>query len=480
MGNIKKTKIVCTIGPASQNVVTLKALVKKGMNVARLNFSHGDFEEHQNKINLIREVEKQLNIPIPIMLDTKGPEIRVHTFKDKSQTYKKGFEFSISSTEIVGDELGFSVNYAGFFDTIKVGQLIKIDDGKFICKIIKKDNLSRLVYCKAQNTQTLTNKKGVNIIGGRFNMPFLSSRDIEDITFGASNNVNYVAASFVRTASDVEDLRKLLKSLNKPDILIISKIESKESLSNIDEIIKVSDGIMVARGDLGVEVNPEEVPIIQKQLIIKCRKLGKPVIIATQMLESMQHSLMPTRAEVSDVALAIAQGADCVMLSAESASGEYPVESCTMQANIALTIEKQIDYRQIASSEVSQKTSNNSDSLANAVAVAAIESNAKLIVVFDSEGLLTMRLAKTRPIVPIVCVTSNIEIARKIQMFWGVYPYLVPNDDASKDDNKFIYLKKVAQYYKIRTKANLLLIKTKHKVSLELKEESLRIVTINE
>ena len=474
----KKTKIVCTIGPASDKKEIIKSLVKSGMNVARINFSHGTYAEHLSKFEIIKEVERELKIPIPIMLDTKGPEIRVHSFQNGRSTINKGDIFKIYSHEILGNNKEFSVNYNRFYETVKPRQLIKIDDGKFISKVLSIEN--KIVICKALNTHTISNRKGVNIIGGRFSMPFLSEADIEDIKFGILHGISMVAASFVRSAQDLKDLRKLLNDLGGNKVLIISKIESKESLKNIDEIINLSDSIMVARGDLGVEIDAFLVPIVQQKLIDKCRVAGKPIIIATQMLESMQTSPSPTRAEVSDVALAVKQGADCVMLSAETASGKYPVESVKMQHDIAIVMEKEIDYQENIVLELSKPEHNNEDALAISVNLAALKSRSKLIIVYDEGETLTIRIAKTRPIVPIICITSDIEFARRLYLYYGVYPYLVNDPLASADDNKFIYLNKVVKDYKLRKKSKVLLVKSKEKVAFDLKEETLRIVTINE
>jgi pyruvate kinase len=486
MKELKKTKIICTIGPASENKAVLTKMIASGMNIARLNFSHGTYDEHLRKIELIRSLEAKIDRPIGIMLDTKGPEIRIHTFEGGSASIKKGSIFQIYSEEIVGSASGFSVNFPSFFDNIKVNQLVKIDDGKFIANVISKDQEKKVVNLKAINSHVLTNRKGVNIIGGRLKMPFLSTRDIEDIKFGVEHGIDFIASSFVRRKEDVLDLKNLLKEIHHEEILIISKIESVESLKNIDSIINESDGIMVARGDLGVEVNPEKVPILQIEIIEKCRKLGKPVIIATQMLESMQHSIRPTRAEVNDVALAVFQGADCVMLSGESASGEYPIESTQMQYSILREVERHLDYKHHATTAFYQSKVDYKDSLANASSVAAINSNCKLIIVFDEDGSLSVRLSKSRPIVPIICLTSNIQVARRLSLFWGVFPRVIDLDDINMSnqnlettDTKFLFVKQVTDYYKVNGKSSVILIREKVKEGFNLREESIRILDIN-
>ncbi|MDR2867497.1 MAG: pyruvate kinase [Acholeplasmatales bacterium] len=486
MRELKKTKIICTIGPASENKTTLAAMVASGMNIARLNFSHGSYEEHLKKIELIRSLEAKLDRPIGIMLDTKGPEIRIHTFVNGSATIHKGDIFKIYSQEIEGSALAFSVNFPAFFDNIKINQLVKIDDGKFVAIVLSKDNNDRSIILRAQNNHQLSNRKGVNIIGGRLKMPFLSQRDIEDIKFGVANGIDFIASSFVRRKEDVLDLRNLLKEIHHEEILVVSKIESVESLKNIDAIIEASDAIMVARGDLGVEVNPEKVPILQIEIIEKCRRLGKPVIIATQMLESMQHSIRPTRAEVNDVALAVFQGADCVMLSGESASGEYPIESTKMQYSILREVERHLDYKSHATTAFYQSKTDYKDSLANAATVAAINSKCRLIIVFDEDGALSIRLSKSRPIVPIICLTSNIKVARRLSLFWGVFPRVIDLDDINMSnqnlettDTKFLFVKQVTNYYKVTGKASVILIREKMKEGFNLREESIRILDIN-
>ena len=473
----KKTKIICTIGPASNTPDVFRKLVQAGLNIARLNFSHGTHETHLGLIKMIRSVEKELNTAIAIMLDTKGPEVRTIDFENGSCTYEKGSVFFITSAIVLGNKEGFSVNYPSFFECTKIGSLVKIDDGKFVAKIIKKDSEKQLVFCKALNTYTISNHKGVNLPGARLNMEFLSKQDESDIRFGLDNGIDMIAASFVRRKEDVLAIKRILTETKHDDVLVISKIESMESLPHIDEIIAVSDGIMVARGDLGVEVEAERVPIIQKMLIDKCKKASKPVIVATQMLESMQHSIRPTRAEVNDVALAIYQEADCVMLSGESASGEYPVESTDMQRKIALEIEKELDYKQNAIEALST-TSVKKDSLTAAVSFAAITSAAKLIIVFDEDGTITKKISVSRPIVPIVCLTSSISVARKSALYWGIIPILLEHINQAENDSKFVFVNRIARNYKLKSKSKVLLVKRKNQKDFSLKEESIRIITI--
>ena len=326
MNIFKKTKIVATLGPASESKVMIKKLIDAGMNVARLNFSHGDHTTHLAKIKTVKELISEGN-NISIMLDTRGPEIRSHEFEGGTANFAKGDITRISMTKVLGNNKKFSVSYANLLDDIEVGKLIKFDDGKITFEVIEKDLKNREIVVKALNPHTLKDRRNCIAPFARLTMPFISEQDRKDILFGCEQNINYIAASFTRRVDDVIALRNILKEVNKEYIQIIAKIENQEGLDNLDAIIQVADGIMVARGDLGVEIPPENVPVAQKEMILKCKQAGKPVIVATQMLESMMKYPTPTRAEVSDVANAILDVADAVMLSGESASGDYPVES---------------------------------------------------------------------------------------------------------------------------------------------------------
>ena len=345
---IKKTKIVCTIGPASEKKEMLLKLVKAGMNVARLNFSHGTYEEHLKKIIAIREIEKENNIIIPIMLDTKGPEIRTHNFEGGLAKITTGMVIRISMKEILGTATHFSVTFPGLYDDVAIGDRIKLDDGNLTLKVTDKDEKEHEIICVALNHNDIRDKRGVNCPDTHLTLPFVSEQDRNDLIWGCKQHVNYVAASFIRSASDIREIREILDANGGENIQIISKVESTEAVKNLDEIIENSDGLMVARGDLGVEIAPEEVPVVQRTMIEKCKILGKPVITATQMLDSMKHNPNPTRAEVSDVANAVLEGTDAVMLSAESASGEYPEESVTMQQKISAKMETLLNYEQLA------------------------------------------------------------------------------------------------------------------------------------
>lgn len=421
----KKTKIVCTIGPSSEKKEVLSKLIDAGMNIARLNFSHGSYEEHLAKVKTIREVEKEKGVLIPIMLDTKGPEIRTHLFKGGEASIQTNDIIKIHMSEIEGNNSEFSVTYSGLYDDVKVGDSIRLDDGNLGLEVIDKDEKNRIIITKALNHHVIKNRRGVNCPETHLTIPYISEKDYNDLVWGCKNGVDYIAASFVRNVKDIQDIRKVLDENGGKDIKIISKVENTEAVAHLDEIIENSDGLMVARGDLGVEVLPEDVPLIQSQMIHKCRLLGKPVITATQMLDSMKTNPNPTRAEVSDVANAITESTDSVMLSAESASGEYPVEACSMQARIAKKMESVLPYEQFGKEAYDSSTKTLNDALANAVNNTALLLNAKLIVCFSETGSTARRLSKCRPVCPIIEVSNSRSSCLSGMMGWGVYPKLV-------------------------------------------------------
>lgn len=422
----KNTKVVCTIGPASESYEVLSQLIDAGMNVMRLNFSHGEHPDHLKKIELIRKLEQDKGVIIPIILDTKGPEIRCHLFKDGQAKILRDSIVRISMTEILGDETKFSVTYDKLFDDVEVGNKIKIDDGNLELDIIEKDYDHHELVTKARNTYVIKNRKGVIAPFARLSMAYVSEKDEEDLKFGCEHNVDYVAASFTRRPEDILEIKAILAKYGKPDIGVIAKIENQEGVDKIDAIIDVSDGVMVARGDLGVEVPSEMVPVIQKQIIEKCRIKGKPVITATQMLDSMQTRPVPTRAEVSDVANAILEGTDAVMLSGESASGDYPVLATEMQAKISKTMEQYLDYEKLAEQAYNTSEKNNSDAISNSVANTALLIGAKLIVAISGMGTTPRRISKARPCCPIICISSNRRVLSKLSLFWGIYGIWVP------------------------------------------------------
>lgn len=418
---MRKTKIVCTIGPASESEEMLEKLMNAGMNVARLNFSHGSHEEHKARIDTIRKVAKRLNKTIGLLLDTKGPEIRTHNMKDGLIVLEKGKEVIVSMDEVEGTPEKFSVTYENLINDVNIGSYILLDDGlvELQVKEINKDKGE--VKCDILNTGELKNKKGVNLPGVKVNLPGITDKDADDIRFGIKENVDFIAASFVRRPSDVLDIRQILEE-EKAEITIFPKIENQEGIDNIEEILEVSDGLMVARGDMGVEIPPESVPMVQKDLIRKCNKLGKPVITATQMLDSMQRNPRATRAEASDVANAIYDGTDAVMLSGETAAGQYPEEAAKTMRNIAVSAEAAQDYKKL----LSDRTKLVETSLVNAIGVSvahtALNLNVKAIVAATESGSTARTISKYRPHSDIIAVTPSEKTARQCAIVWGVNP----------------------------------------------------------
>ena len=414
---MKKTKIVATIGPASESEEMLKKLIAQGVNVCRLNFSHGSHEEHQVRIDAIKKVREEMNAPVAIMLDTKGPEIRLGRFRDGVIEIKQGQEFTLTTRELDGDSTIVSVSYKDMPSDVSVGGIVLIDDGLVEFKVT--DITDTDIKMIALNEGTLKNNKGVNVPNVSINLPALTEKDIGDILFGIKNEVDFIAASFVRKASDVNDIRRILEENGGLDIDIISKIENQQGLDNIDEIINVSDGIMVARGDLGVEVPTEEIPLIQKTLIRKCNQVGKPVITATQMLDSMIRNPRPTRAEVTDVANAIIDGSSAVMLSGETSAGKYPLEAVRTMFNICINTENSLDYKEILKlrSVASEITTTNA--ISKATVNTAQDLGAKAIITATSSGYTSKAISKFRPKAPIIAVTNKPNVVRKLALEWG-------------------------------------------------------------
>ncbi|MFZ0446557.1 MAG: pyruvate kinase [Bacillus sp. (in: firmicutes)] len=421
---MRKTKIVCTIGPASESIEKLEQLMEAGMNVARLNFSHGNHEEHAARIQNIREAAKKTGKNIGILLDTKGPEIRTHNMVNGTIELTAGTSSIISMKEVEGTPEMFSVTYEGLIDDVDAGSRILLDDGLIGLEVEKIDKEKGHIHVKVLNSGTLKNKKGVNVPGVSVNLPGITEKDASDILFGITQNVDFIAASFVRRASDVLEIRRLLEENNATYIQIIPKIENQEGVDRIDEILEVSDGLMVARGDLGVEIPAEEVPLVQKNLINKCNKLGKPVITATQMLDSMQRNPRPTRAEASDVANAIFDGTDAIMLSGETAAGNYPVESVQTMHNIASRTESALEHKKILSAHSKDSDHTLTDAIGQSVAHTALNLDATAIITATESGYTARMVSKYRPKSPIVAVTANESVSRRLALVWGVYPQL--------------------------------------------------------
>lgn len=417
---MKKTKIVCTIGPSSDSYEVLKALVNEGMNVARLNFSHGTHPEHKKRIDTIKKLRDDLDEPIAIMLDTKGPEIRIKTFKDGMIRIEQGQDFTLTSEDVEGDETRVSVTYKDIAKDLKADDRVLIDDGLVEFTVISVDENN--VYMRAVNSGELSDRKGVNLPSVKVNLPTLTEKDIEDLIFGIENDVDFIAASFIRSAKDVLEIRKILESNGGDDIKIISKIENLEGVQNIDEIIDASDGIMVARGDMGVELDEEDIPLVQKDIIRKCNLKGKFVITATQMLDSMIRNPRPTRAEVTDVANAILDGSSAIMLSGETAAGTYPVKACEMMRKIAVKIEDSLDYKIIVDSTNDEHEINITNSIAKATREAALDLDAKVIIAATTSGLTARNISKFKPKSPIIAAATDEKVRRQLAIEWGVYP----------------------------------------------------------
>lgn len=418
---MRKTKIVCTIGPVSESPDMLKKLINAGMNVARLNFSHSDHEEHGRRIKNVREASLALGKNTGILLDTKGPEIRTGSLKDDQKVeLLQGGLITLTPEEIVGDAERVSVTYKNLYKDVRIGSTILIDDG--LIGLTVEEIRGSDIVCRIKNGGLLGSKKGVNLPGVKVNLPGITEKDAKDIVFGIQQGVDFIAASFVRKASDVIEIREILERHDASHIQIISKIENQEGVQNLDEILEVSDGLMVARGDLGVEIPAEEVPLVQKSMIKKCNQVGKPVITATMMLDSMQRNPRPTRAEASDVANAIFDGTDAVMLSGETAAGKYPVESVETMARIAERTESALEHREIfiRQSNVQQRTV--TEAISQAVANSALELDARAILTATESGYTARMVSKYRPRSPIIAVTPNDRVLRRLSLVWGVVP----------------------------------------------------------
>ena len=419
---MKKTKIVCTMGPNTDNREIMKELALNGMDVARFNFSHGDHAEHRHRLEILESVREELGIPIASLLDTKGPEIRTGKLKDgKKVTLKEGDLYTLTTEEIVGDETRGYINYAGLAEDVKPGDRILIDDGLIELHVREVNGTD--IVCRIENGGELGEKKGVNVPGVRVKLPALTDKDKEDIRFGVDAGFDFVAASFVRNADAIREIREILDEKGST-MQIIAKIENEEGIENIDSIIEASDGIMVARGDMGVEIPAEKVPHIQKMIIRKCNLACKVVITATQMLDSMIRNPRPTRAEVSDVANAVYEGTDAVMLSGETAMGSYPIEAVRMMSQIAEESEKYLDYMFYQRRKVSAENLRN---ISNAVCYSSVATasdlEAPVIVAPSVSGFTTRMLSKWRPKALIAGLSPSMTAVRQMQLYWGVKPF---------------------------------------------------------
>ena len=430
---MKKTKIVCTIGPASEDKQIFTELFNEGLNVARLNFSHGYHAEHLARINMIKEVRNELKKPIAILLDTKGPEIRTGKF-EAPVTLKEGQTFILTTKESIGNEKGCQISYEGLPEDVVPGNKILIDDGLVELEVVHVSGSE--IETKVLNSGEVKNHKGVNVPGVKINLPAITPKDEADIIFGLEQGIDFIAASFVRKASDVLEIRKILEQHADHNVHIISKIENQEGMDNLDEIIRVSDGIMVARGDLGVEIPTEDVPLAQKLMIKKCNLVGKPVITATQMLDSMQRNPRPTRAEVTDVANAILDGTDAIMLSGETAAGKYPVESVQTMTSIAKKMESTLDYKSLLAKKSEELVEAGvTFAVSHATCDTAHGLDAAAIITATSSGFTARKVSQFRPKAPVIAATITEAVRRKLSLMWGVETILI--DMASSADEIF-------------------------------------------
>lgn len=428
---MRKTKIICTLGPAVDNEEILRKLMIKGMDVARINFSHGTYEEHKTRIDLFNKVRGELRLPIPLLLDTKGPEIRTGKFATGEVQLNEGDSFILVNEDIVGDNTKCTVTYKELYKDIRKGGRILINDGLVELEVtyIK----GRDIYCTVLNGGAIGNNKGINVPDVEIHLPSITEKDIDDIIFGIENGFDFIAASFVRKAGDVIEIKKVLEKHGGNSIKVIAKIENREGIQNFDEIIKVADGIMVARGDLGVEIPVEEVPVVQKQLIEKCYINGKPVITATQMLDSMIRNPRPTRAEASDVANAIYDGTSVIMLSGETAAGKYPVETLEMMCKIAEKAEDSRDYWKRFSTMQYNIMSSVTNAISHATCTTALDLRASAIITVTQTGHTARMISRFRPACPIIATTTDPRVHRQLMLSWGVIPFLVKEADSTDE-----------------------------------------------
>ena len=427
---MRRTKIICTIGPSSQDEDMLRKIILAGMNVARFNFSHGDYEEHGLKLERTRKISRELNLPVAVLLDTRGPEIRLRDFAEGKVELKAGQKFTLTTEEIMGTAERATITYKNLPQDVKPGDSILLDDGLIGLKVEEVQGDTEIV-CTVMNDGPISNHKGVNVPGVKLNLPFIDEKDHADIVYACEKGFDFIAASFVRSKEDVLQIREILKEHNSK-IQIISKIESLQGIQNLEEIIEVSDGIMVARGDMGVEIPMEEVPIIQKRIIKLTTAAGKNVITATQMLDSMMKHPRPTRAEATDVANAIYDGTSAIMLSGETAAGKHPVEAVRTMALIAETTENDINYANRLKSRPDDKDNNITNAISHAACTTAHDLGAKAIVTVTKTGGTAKMLSKFRPSCPIIGCTPNPTVCRQMNLSWGVTPLMM--DEKSSTD----------------------------------------------
>lgn len=423
---MRKTKIICTMGPATDNEEVMKKIMLEGMDVARLNFSHGNYEDHKKRMDMVKKIRKEVNKHVAILLDTKGPEVRVKQFKDGKVTLKEGQLFTLTSDEVEGTEEKVSITYNRLYEDLETGMKVLIDDGLIEMSVEKVEHNN--IVCRVINGGVVSNNKGVNIPNVNLSMPYLSEKDREDILFGIAQDVDFIAASFVQNKDDILQLRKLLNKNGGENIKIIAKIENMQGVENIDEILDAADGIMIARGDMGVEIPYEEVPVIQKMIIKKVYEAGKQVITATQMLESMIKNPRPTRAEATDIANAVYDGTSAIMLSGETAAGAYPVEAVKAMVRIAERTEQDVDYRKRFFHHDRKANPDITDAICHATCTTALDLNARAIVTVTKSGHSARMISRYRPASDIIgCATSE-KVCRQLNMAWGVIPILIKEE----------------------------------------------------
>lgn len=419
--SMKKTKIICTMGPATNDENVMRELIRSGMDIARFNFSHGDHAEQKMRMDMLKKVREEENRPTAILLDTKGPEIRTGVLKGgKKVQILTGEKFTLTTEEIEGDETRVSISYTGLVDDVTVGSTILIDDGLIGLEVTGKTD--REIACRVVNGGELGERKGVNVPNVPVRLPAITDKDREDLKFGVEQGIDFIAASFVRNAECIMEIRAFLKTCNAPYIPIIAKIENAEGIKNIDEIIRCADGIMVARGDLGVEIPAEEVPYLQKMIIQKCNYYYKPVITATQMLDSMIRNPRPTRAEVTDVANAVYDGTDAVMLSGETAQGKYPLEALRMMVHIVRSTEEHLDYDMLLKKAEEHRMKGISTAIGHASVTTAYNLGAKCIITPSVSGATARVVSKFKPKTMVIGVTPDERTLRRMQIYWGVLP----------------------------------------------------------
>ena len=420
---IRKTKIVCTLGPAVEDENILRQMILEGMNIARFNMSHGDHEEHGRRLGMIKKLRKDLQLPVATLLDTKGPEIRLGEFEQKQVVLKQGQMFTLTTNEILGNKESAYITYSGLPYDVMPGNRILMDDG--LVEMEVESVVGEEIRCLVKNTGVISARKGVNVPGVALSLPFINEKDYNDLKFAVEEQFDFVAASFTRTAEDIRELKKILRELGGEKIKVIAKIENSQGVENLDEILQLADGVMVARGDMGVEIPLEEVPVIQKEIIKKVYGVGKQVITATQMLDSMIQYPRPTRAEANDVANAVYDGTSAVMLSGETASGNYPLECVRTMVRIAGRTELDIDYKKRFLQKHLSTEGNITNAISKATINAAMELDAKAIVTVTESGRTAYMISRYRPFCPIIACTSNEQTYRQLSLSWGVVPLLI-------------------------------------------------------